>query len=130
MLARAAQWIALSRRFHRELQPYRLGHGNQRGKQGFPRADKARYRLSRSMPAALATLAMPPRASAIRRKAIRSTLGWSPSSNAARRYSATNSGFSRSSRTVASSWDMLALRFIVATVTYRLHPRPLRLDGS
>jgi hypothetical protein len=36
---------------------------------GFPRSDKARYRLSRSMPAALATLAKPPLASAMRRRA-------------------------------------------------------------
>ncbi len=79
---------------------------------GFPLADKARYRLSRSMPAALATLAMLPRASAMRRSAMRRTLGSSSSSKAARRYSAANSGFSRSSRTVASSWEMLALRFI------------------
>src|SRR5580692_1087663 len=81
---------------------------------GFPRTDKARYRLSRSMPAALATLAMPPRASATRRRAISRTLGSSVSSNAARRYSAANSGFLRSSRIVASSWDTLALRFMVS----------------
>jgi hypothetical protein len=49
---------------------------------GFPRRDKARYKLSRSIPAALATLAMPPRASEMRRRAIRSTPGSSSSSNA------------------------------------------------
>src|SRR6266849_4125367 len=87
---------------------------------GFPRADKTRYRLSRSMPAALATLAMPPRASAMRRRAIRSTLGSSSSSKAARRHSAANSGLSRSSRIVASSCDMPALRFIVSLVQCNL----------
>src|SRR5712692_2982351 len=81
---------------------------------GLPRADKARYRLSRSIPAALATLARPPLASAMRRRAIRSTLGSSSSSNAARKYSAANSGLSRNSRTVASSCDMLALRFMMS----------------
>src|SRR6266566_6531982 len=79
---------------------------------GFPLADRARYRLSRSTPAALATLAIPPRASAILRRAIRSTRGSSSSSNAARRYSAANSGFPRSSRTIASSCGTLALRFM------------------
>ena len=44
------------------------------GRRGFPRTDKARYRLSRSMPAVLATLVMPPRASATRRSAMRSPL--------------------------------------------------------
>jgi hypothetical protein len=42
----------------------------------------------------LATLAMPPLASAMRRRAIRSTLGSSSSSNAALRYSAAKSGLS------------------------------------
>ena len=57
-------------------------------KRGLPCADSARYRLSRSIPAALATLATPPRASATRRKATRSTRGSSASSSAALKYSA------------------------------------------
>jgi hypothetical protein len=69
-------------------------------------------RASRSMLAALATLAMPPRAFAMPRRAIRSTPGSSASSNAARRYSAANSGLLRSSRIVASSCDVLALTII------------------
>ena len=40
---------------------------------GLPRADSARYRLSRSTPAAFATFATPPLASATRRKAIKRT---------------------------------------------------------
>ena len=50
---------------------------------GFPRADNARYKLSRSMPAALATLAMPPLASRVRPRTISSTAGSCVSSNAA-----------------------------------------------
>src|SRR5712692_10304071 len=80
-------------------------------RRGFPRADKARYRLSRSIPAALATFATPPLASAIRRKASRRTCGSSASSSAALRYSAANPEFSRSSRITALSCEMLALRF-------------------
>src|SRR5438034_4484628 len=49
-----------------------------------------------------------------RARAIRSTRGSSASSNAARRYSAANSGLLRSSRIVASSCDVLALRFMMS----------------
>src|SRR5947209_8252721 len=72
---------------------------------------------------------MPPRASAMRRRAIRSTRGSSASSSAARRYSAANSGLLRSSRIVASasSCDVLALRFMVderqLRVLYAFDPR-------
>src|SRR5712692_4051822 len=66
------------------------------------------------MPAAFATLAMPC-ARARWRRAIRSTRGSSLSSNAALRYSAAKSGSLRRRRTNASSWEMLALRFMVSS---------------
>jgi hypothetical protein len=78
---------------------------------GFPFADKARYKLSRSIPAALATLAIPPRASAMRRNAIKSTPGSSLSSSAAFKYSAAKLWLSRRRRRITSSCDSLVLFF-------------------
>jgi len=99
------------RRFHREPQAHRLGHGNQRGEARIPTHRQRAIQTLALNASGLATLAIPPLASAMRRSAIRSTLGSSASSKAALRYSAAKSGLSRSSRTVASSCDMLALRF-------------------
>src|SRR3970282_1904812 len=65
------------------------------------------------MPAAFATLAMPC-ACARWRRAIRSTRGSSSSSNAALRYSAAKPGSLRSRRTMAWSWELLALRLMVS----------------
>lgn len=79
-------------------------------KRGLPRGDSARYRLSRSIPAALATLATPC-ACARCRSASNRTRGSSVSSRAAFRYSAANFASLRSRRTSASSWLALAFRF-------------------
>ena len=80
-------------------------------RRGLPRGDSARYRLSRSIPAALATFAIPPRASAIRRSATRRTVGSSVSSSAALRYSVAKSGsgaVERSSRYRAKCWSSVS----------------------
>src|ERR1700722_3349178 len=80
---------------------------------GLPFGDSTRYKFSRSMPAILATLAIPPRASATRRSAIKK-LPVSPlSSKAALRYSAANSRFSRKRRRMTSPCDSLLMSFLV-----------------
>src|SRR4051812_23200389 len=81
---------------------------------GLPFCESARYKLSRSIPAALATLAIPPLASANRRSAIRSTFGSSVSSSAALRYSTAKSRSSRSIFFIVSSWGTLGLCFMFA----------------
>ncbi len=64
------------------------------------------------MPAAFATRAAPCARTRWRR-ASRRTRGSSSSSSAACRYSAAKPGSLRNRRTIASSWEMLALRFTV-----------------
>src|SRR6266852_4799636 len=93
------------------LNPIALVTATSVDRRGLPWTDNARYRLSRSMPAALATLAMP-WAWARWRNAMSRTRGSSSSSSAAFRYSAAKSGSFRSRRMMASSCEMLALRFM------------------
>jgi hypothetical protein len=103
------------RGFNRNFNPTALVTATRVDSRGFPRVDKARCRPSRSTPAALATLAMPPLASALRRRAIRSTAGSSASSNAAFRYSATNLGFPRNLRITYSSCETLVISFFLVS---------------
>src|SRR6266704_2288127 len=97
-------------RLDREPQSHCLGHGNEGG--------KARISVSREGGELSAVSCQRGKTSdrsvrPTRARVIRSTRGSSASSNAARRYSAANSGLLRSSRIVASSCDVLALRFMV-----------------
>ena len=77
-----------------------------------PRDDKARFKDSRGTPAATATLVTPPRASAIRLRAIRRTPGSSSSSIAALRYSAAKAGSRRNMFITTSSCETLAENLI------------------